>query len=85
MEELDIYLSQSMTTLGEKLLKKKGCLTNNGSEDDKSKPEGLPKYVVLILSFLEPSEQNVGNSNTPEENRIEREEPIQFGDDSQIV
>ena len=48
-------------------------------------PEGLPKYVVPPPSFLEPSEKNVGYSSIPEKNCIEREEPIQLGNDTQLV
>lgn len=66
------------------LKKNTGCLNNNGSEDDKIKPEGLPEYVVITLRFLEPSKQNVGNSSIPED-CIEREEPIQSGNDTQLV
>ena len=47
--------------------------------------QGLPKYVVPPPNFLEPSKQNVGNSSISEENRTEREEPIQLGNDTQLV
>ena len=67
--------------------KKTGCLiTNDGSDDDKIKPEGLPNYVVPPPPFLEPSEQNVVDCNIPEERHIEIvKEPIQFGNDTELI
>ena len=67
--------------------KKTGCLiTNDGSDDDKIKPEELPNYVVPPPTFLEPSEQNVTDCNIPEERHIEIvEELIQLENHSELI
>ena len=67
--------------------KKTGCLIiNDGSEDDKNKPEELPNYVVPSPTFFERLKQNVVDCTIPEERHVDTvEEPIQLGNDTEFV
>ena len=59
---------------------------SDGSEDDKSKPKGLPNYVVPPPTFLEPSEQNIVDCTIPKERHIDIvEKPLQLGNNTELV